>query len=147
MLSMQDDNIQTRPVFKQLGEHTAMDGRSFTQSVGFDYEATDRGNPLEAELSEASSRDKQKEFSEVFKRVLQWCWLEANGRRRSIKFASVRFATMTSLIAPDIFDGLSYEDIGSMVNMSKSNVSLMATDFEKCFGFRAARSRPRRNKG
>ena len=88
--------------------------------------------------------EKLKGLSELFEEVLFWCWnyRGADGQFKLRRFpaAQNRFVALTALVKPDFFDGMSYDEIGNRIGVTKQNLSNMARDFQKEFGLKFRRS-------
>ena len=88
--------------------------------------------------------DKIKAMSETLEEIMFWCWnvRGANGKYKLRKFNSAQnhFVAFTALVRPDFFDGMSYEEIGKKIKISKQRLSIMAKSFQKEFGVKFRRS-------
>jgi len=143
---MNKNHTNHKDTIKQPGEHFCVADGEFTQSVEFNYEAVDRGNPLEAELTGAASHERNLEIAEVLHRLLHWLWMKPNGKTRSVKFAVGRLAALTVLISPDVFNGATYEQVGRLTKCGKANVSRLAVELQRDFGFRCRRVQAKKKK-
>ena len=93
--------------------------------------------------------DKIKAMSEMFDDVLFWCWnIKGEGgtfKLRNFESAKNHFIVMTALIKPEVFEGMSYEQIGKKISVTKQRISKIAESFEKEFGIKFRRSHKEKN--
>jgi len=127
---MDQYSIQHKPV------HHHME----TRHTQFDYEAADRGNPLEAELTGAGSVDHVHAAIELFNSILFWVWQKDGESIRQPRIAFIRFVVACALIKPELLGDYSYHELGNRIGCTKANLSLLAKDFENEFHMRFSRS-------
>jgi len=108
-------------------------------TVNFDYDAIDRGNPLAAELSEASCRDKAEVGAELLSGVLIWIW-RSDLKLKNPRSAFRRFVVISALMRPGLLGSKSYSEIGKQLGCTKQALSAIAKEFERDFGLRFRRS-------
>lgn len=102
-------------------------------------EPEDRGNPLDAELTEATAE--VRELGEALSAILRWVWRNGQKQRRP-RPAVTRFMALSAVLNPDLFDGDSYQVIGAeFVGVTKAAVSKAAVQFQDEFGVHFRRSR------
>lgn len=138
------DEIQFRPKHSTLTFGT--DGRPEAYT-SFNYDAIDRGNPLESLLVDATKSDKLAELEELFNRLLVWCWITPGGKTRSFRMASERFAAASATLKPFLFDGATFGEIGRMHGVGRANISRLSVEFQQEMGIRLGYQSKRFNSG
>ena len=103
------------------GEAGIGDSR-YTDSVPFDYDAADRGNPLISEIEGGHSADQIKDLASALSRILQWCWMNGYNNNRPNKSSYVHFVAMTAALRPDLVGDSSYQKLGKDLGNEKSMV-------------------------
>jgi len=81
--------------------------------------------------------------SMLFVEVLQFSWVDPRGKLRRPAEASRRFAVASMLVQPALFgEGkLGYQEMGSLLRVTKQALSKIAREFQNCVGVRFRRSR------
>lgn len=110
--------------------------------VGFEYpdDETDRGNPIMAQLTEASAKDKAEVAAELLRGFLFYIWHDGSGDHVSMQPAFRKFVVVSAVLRPELLKNKSYEQIGKKLGITKAGVSAIAKRFEKAFGCQFRRS-------
>ena len=122
------------------GEAGIGDSR-YTDSVPFDYDAADRGNPLISEIEGGHSADQIKDLASALSRILQWCWMNGYNNNRPNKSSYVHFVAMTAALRPDLVGDSSYQKLGKDLGVTRAWMSRLALQFQDEFGCHFRRSR------
>lgn len=101
-------------------------------SIDFDYDSTDRGNPLTAELE----RDPAAIAGDGLERLMRWLWQSSD-----MKGSFIRFVAMSAAMRPELLDNQSYNDIAKKLNVTRATISSFAVQFQKKFGVHFRRSK------
>ncbi len=127
------------------GDGDSHNGFNFSRHM--DRMAVEKFQSSEGYVSPEDYRrlDKICEMSEVMDAVLLWCWKpiwdRGKFRARGFGSACTRFVAMTTMLKPDLFEGLSYEQIGNKMSVTKQQISQAAKGFESEFGVKFRRSK------
>ena len=121
-----------------VGPGAAHVGGELQSVTNFDY-PEERGNPLDAELTEAA--DGMSDVVMAFREIMDWVWRDAELVRKP-SAAMLRFVALSATINPDLFGGASYEKLGrTFGGVTKAAVSCVALEFQKVFAIHLSRSR------
>ena len=82
---MTSTQIEAPTKEQQVAESAFIQGH-IEATVGFDYEAVDRGNPLEAELTEATPKNREAALVERFTRAVASIYDAHNSKKSALCF-------------------------------------------------------------
>lgn len=120
------------------GAHLAFNGQGCLEPITeFNFDEIDR---LLADAKVAFD-EPTPDLADAFAEILDWCWQGPKNKNRHVRSASLKFATMSALLRPELAGNKSYKEIAAEFGVTKQRLSAIAQEFQERFGIHFRRSR------